>query len=114
MHKMTKADLESKKIYKQVMLKKLKYEIHKLDKQIEAIENGPVSAEEWVNNHWKSPCAEGVLEYSDLATAFEAGEQNDRKRTQPLIDAAKNGLHNKFGWWEEVEEALKTLEENEH
>ena len=133
-------NLKAKRKMLQSIVKAKELEIEKLGKQIQAIENGPVSAEEWVDKTYG--VVEILAEYfkcfpikypppytylkSHMLTSYKAGEQNERKRTQPLIVRLKEIFMAAIGQLEvegydataaefetEFEEALKTLEENE-
>lgn len=100
------------------------HQMKELDKQIEAIGNGPVSAAKWLNNNYTVEPNIGGFGPTDMFESFKAGEANDRKRTQPLIDAAKGFMkfaepnkllpYNKSeAYFVAMDQALKTLEENE-
>lgn len=109
-------NLKAKRKMLQSMVKVKELEIEKLDKQIEAIENGPVSVEDILDKYLSIiPNQHFNSEFRDALHSFGTEcEQNDRKRTQPLIDFANeiSGKLNNY-WLPKLEEALKTLEENE-
>jgi hypothetical protein len=101
---MNKQTLENAKIQKEGMVAKLVNEIEKLDKQIEAIENKPVSSLEVAEACYTAygvSCEPSVFHIS-LVTE---GEKNDRKRTQPLIDAV--GRYRVTGTIEDLEELYR-------
>jgi hypothetical protein len=91
---------------------------------LEPIEDGPVSTVKIVQiERLKSRNGEGCFEYEKRLV--QAGETNDRKRTQPAIDAAQKVFDCCSKFFESGEQlsammrlfeslqALKTLEENE-
>lgn len=99
--------------------------IAELDKQIEAIESSPVSVDEYLKpfiSDSKKPDSDPYCQrcwVQGQREGFKAGEQNDRKRTRPLIDAVKEWAEmtkgfNQSSLYEEskaILKALKTLEE---
>jgi hypothetical protein len=87
---------------------------------LEPIVDGPVSADVWIGKDYKEEYRRANhYHYNDMKHAFKAGETNDRKRTQPVIDASKSVIsyHKKtydLCWSRQIEalqQALKKLEE---
>ena len=120
---MDKKDLKTERQAKTRLIEMLSIDIAEIDKKIEAIENGPVSAKKWYEDKEKTEgvctCC-GSLMVGEIEI-FKQGEQNDRKRTQPLIDAVKESLKTldfltdapDSENTERIRKALKLLEENE-
>lgn len=126
--KMEKSNLEIRRGRLLADAKRISGYIAELDKQIEAIENGPVSVEALVESFLANlnPLSKHkhALEINMIHTDYlkyfaKECESNDRKRTQPLIDAVKEWLEAAdkssgipFGY-NILNHALSTLEENE-
>lgn len=119
---MDKEQLQAKRNMVSLQIDQLNCKLKELDKQIEAIESGPVSAKEAYNKA-ESERHDLLSTFNDDEWFFEGfrrGEQNDRKRTRPLIDAVRKWIEAadesgivQFGYnllWHE----FKTLEENEN
>ena len=117
--------LRKEKREKELRVKKLLFEIGYLEEEIKEVENLPMSAEEWHRKQGFPQIDSTVdtendivhLKLSDFCSAlkndrisaFEEGEQNDRKRTQPLIDAVKGWLKSECCDTSTYAETLKAL-----
>jgi hypothetical protein len=86
---------------------------------LELIKDGPISLREYLEPFINKEINPGKDPYClscwvlGQKQGFLAGEANDRKRTQPLIDAIKEYFIKDTGSYYQVKQALKTLEEDE-
>lgn len=116
---MKNKDLKIERQAKAKLIEMLHQEIAEIDKQIYAIENEPLSTEDCILKVFSeidpdSPNREWIFRWHNLLELARLCEQNDRKRTQPLIDAVKTyRVTGAVYDLEEMYKALKTLEENE-